>query len=143
MQYGGHTESEGTIVATLMLATGLSNQSVSFIDGVKGEHRELSHHENNPDKTAQYQQINRWYVEQFVAFVQRPQAIPEGQGTLLDNCMVLFGSGMSDGNRHDPENLPILLTGRAGGLLESGQHIAASSGSVPLCNLSRYARSHR
>ena len=63
------------------------------------------------------------------------KAISEGQGTLLDNCMVLFGSGMSDGNRHDPDNLPILLAGRAGGSLKPGEHIAASSGSVPLCNL--------
>jgi hypothetical protein len=70
-----------------------------------------------------------------VAFIQRLKATPEGQGTLLDNCMVLFGSGMSDGNRHDPDNLPILLAGRAGGLLEPGEHLAASSGSVPLCNL--------
>ena len=124
-----------TRVATLMLGSGGSNQSFSFLDGVKGEHHELSHHENNPDKIAQYQKINQWYVGQFVAFIQRLKAIPEGQGTLLDNCMVLFGSGMSDGNRHDPDNLPILLAGRAGGLLEPGEHIAASSGSVPLCNL--------
>ena len=124
-----------TRVATLMLASGASNQSYSFIDGVKGEHHELSHHENNPDKIAQYQKINQWYVGQFVSFIQRLKAIPEGQGTLLDNCMVLFGSGMSDGNRHDPDNLPILLAGRAGGLLEPGEHIAALRGSVPLCNL--------
>ena len=124
-----------TRVATLMLGSGGSNQSFSFLDGVKGEHHELSHHENNADKIAQYQKINQWYVGQFVAFIQRLKAIPEGQGTLLDNCMVLFGSGMSDGNRHDPDNLPILLAGRAGGLLGPGEHIAASSGSVPLCNL--------
>ncbi len=124
-----------TRVATLMLATGLSNQSFAFIDGVKGEHHELSHHENNPDKIAQYQKINQWYVGQFVAFIERLKATPEAQGTLLDNCMVLFGSGMSDGNRHDPDNLPILLAGRAGGSLKPGEHIAASSGSVPLCNL--------
>jgi len=118
-----------------MLATGLSNQSFSFLEGVQGEHHELSHHENSPTKIAQYQKINQWYVGQFVKFLQKLKSVPEGQGTLLDNCMILFGSGMSDGNRHDPDNLPILLGGHAGGTLASGQHLAANNGSVPLCNL--------
>ena len=61
------------------------------------------------------------------------KAIPEGEGSLLDNCLILFGSSISDGNRHDPDNLPILLGGRGGGV-ESGRHLAAE-GSVPLCNL--------
>ena len=126
---------DSTRVCSLMLATGLSNQSFSFLDGVKGEHHQLSHHENNPEKIAQYQKINQWYVEQFAGLLRKLKSVPEGQGTLLDNCMILFGSGMSDGNRHDPDNLPILLGGRAGGTLETGQHIAATDGSVPLCNL--------
>jgi len=128
-------QTDSTRVASLMLATGLSNQSFSFLEGVHGEHHELSHHENSPTKIAQYQKINQWYVGQFVKFLQKLKSVPEGQGTLLDNCMILFGSGMSDGNRHDPDNLPILLGGHAGGTLASGQHLAANNGSVPLCNL--------
>ncbi|MDA1230778.1 MAG: DUF1552 domain-containing protein [Planctomycetota bacterium] len=128
-------QTDTTRVASLLLAGGPSNQSFNFIDGVTGEHHELSHHENKPEKIAQYQKISQWYVEQFVQFLQRLQEIQEGEGSLLDNCMVLFGSCMSDGNRHDPDNLPILLGGRAGGTLDSGQHIASNNGSVPLCNL--------
>ncbi|NOS70190.1 MAG: hypothetical protein HOP33_09695 [Verrucomicrobia bacterium] len=61
-------------------------------------------------------------------------AIKEGERTLLDNSMVLFGSSMSDGNRHDPANLPIILAGRGGGRLKTGRHIASPKG-TPLCNL--------
>ena len=66
--------------------------------------------------------------------ISKLKAIPEGPGTLLDNSMIFFGSSISDGNRHDPDNLPILLGGRAGGSVETGRHLAAE-GMVPLCNL--------
>ena len=128
-------QTDSTRVCSLMMASGWSTQSFSFLEGVQGDHHELSHHENRPEKIAQYQKINRWYVEQFVGFVARLQAIPEGEGTLLDHCMIMLGSGMSDGNRHDPDNLPILLAGRGGGSIESGQHLAFNRGSTPLCNL--------
>jgi hypothetical protein len=62
------------------------------------------------------------------------KAIREGESTLLDNAMVMCGSSLSDGNRHDPNNLPILLGGRAGGTLKTGRHIASSK-NTPLCNL--------
>ncbi len=62
------------------------------------------------------------------------KSIQEGESTLLDNSMILFGSSISDGNKHDPDNLPILLGGRAGGRINSGRHLAAE-GEVPLCNL--------
>jgi hypothetical protein len=66
--------------------------------------------------------------------MKRLKTIPEGDGTLLDNCMILFGSSISDGNRHDPDNLPVLLGGHGGRTLQSGQHLS-SKGNVPLCNL--------
>ena len=62
------------------------------------------------------------------------EAVKESTGTLLDNSMILMGSGMSDGNRHDPANLPILLGGRGGGTIDTGRHVAYSQG-TPLCNL--------
>lgn len=65
--------------------------------------------------------------------LDRMKAIREGEGTLLDHSLMLFGCGMSDGNRHDPNNLPILVAGRGGGL-EPGRHIASEKG-TPLCNL--------
>jgi len=127
-------QTDSTRVASLMFANDVSGRNFSFLDGVSGGHHELSHHEHNEAKIAQYELINRWHVEQFAGMLKKMKAIPEGEGTLLDNCMILFGSSISDGNRHDPDNLPILLGGHAGGSLQSGQHIA-SKGSVPLCNL--------
>lgn len=115
-----------------MFANDVSGRNFSFVDGVSGSHHELSHHENNAEKIAQYEKINRWHVEQFADMLRKLKAIPEGEGTLLDNSMILFGSSMSDGNRHDPDNLPILLGGHGGGTIPAGQHIAAD---VPLCNL--------
>lgn len=127
-------QTDTTRVCSFMFANDVSGRNFSFVDGVSGGHHELSHHENNQAKIDQYQRINRWHTEQFASMLRKLKAIPEGDGTLLDNCMVLFGSSMSDGNRHDPSNLPILLGGRAGGTLNSGQHIAATD-RAPLCNL--------
>ncbi len=128
-------QSDTTRVSSLMLGTGFSNVSFSFLPGIHGEHHELSHHENRKEKIEQYQKINQWYVELFVSFVKRLKAIPEGTGTLLDSCLVLFGSGMSDGNRHDPGNLPILLAGGRNASVPLGQHLHFENGTTPLCNL--------
>ncbi|MFM7057499.1 MAG: DUF1552 domain-containing protein, partial [Planctomycetota bacterium] len=125
---------DSTRVASMMFANDVSGRNFSFLDGVTGSHHELSHHENNPGKISQYEAINRWHVAQFALLLQKLHEIPEGEGSLLDNCMILFGSSISDGNRHDPDNLPILLGGSAGGSLPTGQHIA-SKGQTPLCNL--------
>ncbi|QDT09292.1 DUF1552 domain-containing protein [Planctomycetes bacterium K23_9] len=125
---------DSTRVASFMFANDVSGRNFSFLDGVKGSHHELSHHENNEKKIAQYQKINQWHVARFARMLEKMKAITEGDGTLLDNSMVMFGSSFSDGNRHDPDNLPILLAGKAGGAIKSGQHLAAE-GQVPLCNL--------
>ncbi|MFM7837892.1 MAG: DUF1552 domain-containing protein [Planctomycetaceae bacterium] len=124
---------DATRVASMMFANDVSGRNFSFLEGVSGGHHELSHHEKNDAKIAQYERISRWHVEQFAGMLKKLKAIPEGDGSLLDNCLILFGSSISDGNRHDPDNLPILLGGRGGGV-ESGRHIAAE-GNVPLCNL--------
>lgn len=126
---------DATRVVSMMLASGISSQSFSFLDGVTGEHHELSHHENSERKIRQYDAIVRWYVSQFAEFIQRLRSIPEGTGTLLDHCMILFGSGMSDGNSHDPLNLPILLAGGGCGAIQTGRHIAAKEAGTSLCNL--------
>jgi len=125
---------DSTRVASMMFANDVSGRNFSFLDGVTGSHHELSHHENNAAKISQYEAINRWHVTQFAQLLQKLQQIPEGEGSLLDHCMILFGSSISDGNRHDPDNLPILLGGGGGGSLPTGQHIA-SKGQTPLCNL--------
>ena len=81
-----------------------------------------------------YEKINRWHVEQFARMLERMREIKEGDGTLLDHSMLLFGSSMSDGNKHDPANLPLILAGRGGGPIATGQHLASPQG-TPLCNL--------
>lgn len=127
-------QTDSTRVCSFMFANDVSGRNFSFLDGVKGGHHELSHHENNEEKIAQYQRINHWHVEQFAGMIAKMKSIKEGESTLLDNSMVMFGSSFSDGNRHDPDNLPILLAGRAGGSIQPGRHVAAE-GQVPLCNL--------
>ena len=103
-----------------MFGNSVSNKNFSFLEGVKGGHHELSHHENDPEKLAQYQRITTWHVEQYAYLLDRMKQIREGEGTLLDNSMVLFGSALRDGNRHDPHDLPTVLAGRAGGTLSPG-----------------------
>ena len=125
---------DSTRIATMMFANDVSGRNFSFLDGVSGGHHQLSHHENREENIEQYQRITRWHVAQFAQLIQRLRDIPEGNGTLLDQCMVMFGSSISDGNRHDPDNLPILLGGKGGGTIHTGRHIA-SPGEMPLCNL--------
>jgi hypothetical protein len=128
-------QSDSTRTVSLMMANDVSHQTFPFLEGVKDNHHSLSHHQHDPDRIAQYQKINQWYVQQFADFLGRLQGITEHDGTLLDHSMILFGSGMSDGDRHDPDNLPILLAGKAGGRLETGRHLRFAGESTPLCNL--------
>ncbi|MFG0334941.1 MAG: DUF1552 domain-containing protein, partial [Maioricimonas sp. JB049] len=127
-------QTDSTRICTFMFGNSVSNKNFSFLDGVKGAHHWLSHHQNDEDKLQQYQLINRWHVEQYAYLLQRLSEIPEGNGTLLDNSMVLFGSGLRDGNRHDPRNLPVVLGGRGGGRLQAGQHLVCEK-ETPMSNL--------
>ena len=127
-------QTDSTRVQSFMFANDVSGRNFSFIPGVSGGHHEMSHHENKKDKIEQYRAINRWHCEQFAYLLGRLNAVPEGDRTLLDNSMIVFGSSISDGNRHDPNNLPLLLAGKACGALRSGQHIASPK-ETPLCNL--------
>ncbi|MBX7104788.1 MAG: DUF1552 domain-containing protein [Gemmataceae bacterium] len=125
---------DSTRVASFMFANDVSPRNFSFIDGVKGGHHDTSHHENNPAKIEQYKLINRWHVQVFVDFLQKLKAVREGPGNLLDNSMILFGCGLSDGNSHDPNNLPILVAGRGRGAIRPGRHLSCPK-QTPLCNL--------
>ena len=126
--------SDAARFATFMFGNSVSNRNFSFLDGVSGNHHSISHHKNDPRQLDQYERINQWHVEQYAYLLERLQSIPEGDGTLLDNSVVLFGSGLRDGNRHSPVNLPILLGGRAGGSLQPGQHLSYDP-KTPLANL--------
>ena len=121
--------------ASVMLANDTSQQIFPLENGWTEPHHSVSHHQADPQKIRQYQHINRWYVQQFANLAQRLAQIREGAGTLLDSCLLLLGSGMSDGNRHAPDDLPIvLLTGRATGI-NGSVHKLYTDRTVPLCNL--------
>jgi hypothetical protein len=134
---------DATRVATFMFGNAVSGIDMSFVEGVKGGHHELSHHEDKPEKTDQYQRINRWHVEQLARTLEKMRAIDDGPGdgsTLLDHSLVLFGSALKDGNSHDPNDLPLVLAGRGAGgdsrlpPLSTGQHLRFPA-PTPLCNL--------
>jgi len=127
-------QTDSTRIATFMFGNSVSNKSFSFLPGVKGGHHEFSHHENDPKKLEQYQIITTWHIEQCARLLDRMKQVREGEGTLLDNSMVLFGSALRDGNEHDPHDLPTVLAGRAGGRLVPGRHLVYGKDS-PLCNL--------
>lgn len=122
-----------TRVSTFMFARAGSNRNYRFI-GVPDGHHELSHHQRRQEKLAKIREINRFHVEQLAYFLERLKSVKEGDGTLLDNCMVVYGSAISDGNRHNNENLPIVLAGRGGGSIDTGRHVRYST-ETPMCNL--------
>jgi hypothetical protein len=122
-----------TRISTLVIANEGSNRSYPFIEVPEGHH-ELSHHGDDAKKHEKLKKINRFHITQFAHLLERLQAIKEGEGTLLDNCTIVYGSGIGDGNRHNHNDLPILLAGRAGGTIKSGRHIAYANG-TPLNNL--------
>jgi hypothetical protein len=122
-----------TRVATFALGNDGSNRSYREM-GVPEGHHDLSHHGGDPEKQTQLQRINRFHVEQFAHLLGRLKAVGEGGGTLLDHCLVVYGSGIRDGDRHDHDDLPILLAGRGGGKVRTGRHVRYDE-STPLTNL--------
>lgn len=125
---------DSTRVSTFMFGNDVSNKNFSFVEGVKGAHHEMSHHENKPEKLAPYALINRWHVQQFVYMLEKMRAIKEGESTLLENSMMLMGSPIRDGNSHNPHNLPLIMAGQAGGTLKTGRHLVYPK-NTPACNL--------
>ncbi len=126
--------SDATRVCTFLFGNEVSNKNFAFLEGVNGGHHQTSHHENNPQKMEEYRRINTWFVRQYGYMLERLKSIREGEGTLLDNSMVVFGSGIRDGNAHSPVNLPVVLGGKGGGTLRTGRHLVYPK-RTPLCNL--------
>ena len=122
-----------TRIATCMFGRAGSNRSYPMVDVPDGHHT-LSHHGSDPVKLEKIRRINRFHVQQFAYFLERLKSIPEGEGTLLDQCMIVYGSGLSDGNRHNNENLPVLLAGQGGGTIVPGRHLRYRE-ETPMCNL--------
>lgn len=122
-----------TRVATFTLARELSGRAYPEI-GISEGHHSLSHHQNDPEKMAKQAKLNVFQLKQFAYFLQKLQSISDGDGSLLDHTLLLYGSGMSDSNLHDPSNLPTLVVGGKGLNVRSGRHVRAANG-TPLANL--------
>ena len=122
-----------TRVVTFMFATELSNRVYREI-GVSEAHHGLTHHRGDPDKIEKVAQINRFHVEQFAYFLEQATSTEDGDGSLLDHAMVIYGGGISDGNRHEHHDLPVLLAGRGNGRFTPGRHVLYDA-ETPMANL--------
>ena len=122
-----------TRVITFQLARETSNRTYPEI-GVSDPHHPLTHHGNDPEKVARMAKINAFHVSLFAYFLEKLKATPEGNGSLLDNVLYLYGSGMGDPNVHDHVNLPTLVAGGGAGRLKGGRHIRYAE-PTPLANL--------
>jgi hypothetical protein len=111
-----------TRVITLMLNNDLSQMNFKFLDGVQGAlHLDLTHNGRAEEKEAMYLKTNQFHIEQFAYLTQRMKDIQEGEGTLLDNSILMCTSSLFDGDAHSAEQLPILLTGRGQGSIRPGR----------------------
>jgi hypothetical protein len=122
-----------TRVITFQLARETSNRTYPEI-GVPDPHHPLSHHGNDPAKIARMAKINAFHVSLFAEFIAKLKATKEGDGTLLDHSLYLYGSGIGNPNVHDHTNLPILVAGGAATGMKGGRHIHYAQ-PVPLANL--------
>jgi hypothetical protein len=102
--------------------------------GIADGHHPLTHHRHQPELMEKVRKINEYHVQQFAGFVEKLKSTKEGDRSLLDNCMIVYGAGLSDGNAHLHEDLPTLIVGRAGGSIKTGRRILARR-ETPMCNL--------
>lgn len=126
-------QTDMTRVTTMMIGREGSMRTYPEIN-ISDSHHPLTHHRNNPEFIEKVAQINTFHTEQFARFLGKLKSTPDGGGTLLDHSMVVYGSGISDGNRHTHENLPIIVAGRGDGQLKPGRHLTYEN-NTPVANL--------
>ena len=126
-------QADVTRVCSFVLANEGSNRPYPFI-GVSDGHHDLSHHGGDLKKKEKIREINKYHTTQLAYLLGKLRGIKEGDGTLLDHCMIAYGSGNSDGNRHNHDDLPILVAGGAKGTIKTGQHIRMPR-ETPVANL--------
>jgi len=126
-------QTDSTRVATLILAHDGSNRAFPEI-GIPEGHHSLSHHQGKADRLEKYARIDLFYMEEYARFLARLDATPDVDGkSLLHNSMIVYGCGNGDGNRHNHDNLPVILAGAGGGTLDPGRFVKA--GGAPMSNL--------
>jgi len=124
-----------TRVATFMMGREFSGMTYPFI-GVPDAHHPISHHQNEPEKVARVAKINQYHVTLFAYLLDKLQSTPDGDGSLLDHMIMMYGAGMADSNRHAPENIPIVLAGGGSGTLKGGRALLfPQEQKTPLANL--------
>ena len=122
-----------TRVVSFMMAAEVSNQPYSFM-GVPDAFHPLSHHANNPNKLATLARVQAWNTGEFARFVAKLQSLPDGEGNMLDNSIIMFGSNMSDSNAHNHFPLPMALVGGGAGRLKGNRHLRYPD-KTPIANL--------
>jgi hypothetical protein len=122
-----------TRVATCMIARDGSNRSYPWL-GVKEGHHSVSHHGRNPDKLDAIKKIDLFHLQMFAYFVDKLRTTKEGDGNMLDHSLIMLGSGISDGDRHNHDDLPIITLGKGNGLITPNRHVTYPR-NTPLCNL--------
>ena len=122
-----------TRISTFMLADEGSGRAYRNI-GINEGHHDLSHHGRNADKLEKLRKINQFHIEQLAYILTKMQSIKEGNKTLLDNTMLVYGGGISDGDRHNHNDLPLLLCGKGGGAIKTGRHVRYAD-KTPMNNL--------
>jgi hypothetical protein len=126
-------QAEITRVSTFLMCKELSGQTYPK-SGVRDPFHTLSHHSNVQENKDRFTQLNQYHVKLFTYFLGKLKATPDGDGTLLDHSLVLYGSGMSDGNSHNHTDLPVVLAGGASGRLKGGRHVQNPK-DTPMANL--------
>ena len=115
-----------TRVGTFMLSREVKGRAYPEI-GVPDAHHGCSHHQKDPAKLEKLAKINMFHMQQFAYFLDKLQSTPDGDGTLLDHSMMIYGSGISDGNIHFHMDLPVVMAGGGGGTLQGGRHLRYAS----------------
>jgi hypothetical protein len=124
---------DATRIMTFMMAREGSSRAYREIN-ISDGHHPLTHHRNNEEMVEKVRQINRYHVEQFAYWIDKLRKTPDGDGTLLDSAMIVYGSGLADGNRHTHHDLPVVLAGAGNGSIKPGRHIKYAS-ETPMANL--------
>jgi hypothetical protein len=115
-------QTDSTRVATFVVGHDGSNRPYPFV-GVPQGHHHISHHRGQASALNNLAIIDKFHITQFAYLLEKMKSVKEGEGNLLDNSMIVFGGGISDGNQHNHDNLPIILAGRGGGTITPGRHI--------------------
>jgi len=126
-------QTDQTRVSTLLLGIEQSSRNYPEI-GITDGHHGLTHHQGNPEKIEKVRLINEYHVKQFTYLLDKMKATKDGEGTLLDNSMIIYGSALADGNAHQHNNLPTVMAGRAGGTIKPGRHLRLPD-ETPITNL--------